>query len=92
MEAGAFEEQPGVLAYRVRKHGETLTKLEDWRREVDEERATTKQTIGFMRDDIKDLTSGFDSLRKTLLAFAFTIAGSAVVFALSILIATGKVG
>jgi uncharacterized coiled-coil DUF342 family protein len=92
VEAGAYEEQPGVLAYRVRKTAETVKVLEEWRREVDREAATTKQELRYLTDEIKDLTESFNSLRKTLLGFAFTVAGSALVFALTVLLATGRVG
>lgn len=43
-----------------------------------------------MRNDIQTLTTGFQGLRRALIGFALTIAGSCVVFALSVLIATGK--
>lgn len=59
-----------------------------WRREVDADRRDLHHLV----ETVEELAKSFDGLRKTLIAFAFTIAGSAVVFALSILVATGKVG
>lgn len=88
MATDAYSERPDVLAYRVNRNSDAIRELADWRRDVDKERATTKEQVGAMREDIVALTAGFDSLRRTLLGFAFTIAGSAIVFALAILAAT----
>lgn len=59
-----------------------------WRRDVDDDRRDLKQ----IREEVATLSTAVDNLRKTLLKFAFTIAGSAVVFALTVLISTGKIG
>lgn len=60
---------------------------EKWRREVDDDRRDLTHLI----ETVDNLAKSFNDLRKTLVAFAFTIAGSAVVFSLSVLIATGKI-
>jgi uncharacterized coiled-coil DUF342 family protein len=91
MATNDYAERPDVLAYRVKQAGDEIKSLNVWRREVEAELVRNREQVGAMRADIQDLTDGFNSLRRTLLAFAFTIAGSAVVFALAILAATGKV-
>lgn len=84
--SGGFD----VLRWRVGKNEERITKLDDWRRDVDYERASNKEIITQTSKDVVTLTAAFDSLRKTLIQFAFTIAISAIIFALGILAATGK--
>lgn len=90
----ANELDPRVLDWRIRQVESTqkdnLRDYGEWRREVDDERATTREQMKYMRSDIQALTSGFNGLRKTLIGFAMTIAASALVFALSVLAATGK--
>lgn len=92
MAGTAYEEQPGVLAYRVRQHGEKLKELEDWRRDVDTSDATQKEQLVGMGKAISGLSEEVKSLRRVIVGFALTVAGSAVVFAFSILLATGKIG
>jgi hypothetical protein len=58
-----------------------------WQRDVDDDR----RDLEYVRKDVQALRVSVDSLRKTIIAFAFSVAGSAVVFGLSVLIATGKV-
>lgn len=88
------ELDPAVLSWRIGQielaQKDHVKDVEVWRRTVDEERSTTKEQIKYMRGDISDLTSGFNGLRKALIGFALTIAVSCLVFALSILAATGK--
>ncbi len=79
-----------VLGYRVGENSKHILRLQDWRSEVDKERAARAIEMENMSEAIANLTETVNGLRKALLGFAFTIAGSAVVFALSILVATGK--
>ena len=81
-----------VFAYKLRELTRNVRDLLAWRREVDTERALLKQDAQTLGDRIDGLEKAVDALRKVLLGFAFTVAGSAIVFALTVLIATGKIG
>lgn len=93
-----FEDTPepgngaAVLAYRVRDLARTVAELVNWRRDVDKERALLAQDARSLGERIDGLEKAVDSLRKVLLGFAFTVAGSAIVFAFTVLVATGKIG
>lgn len=88
----AEEQNGGVMAYRVRELAETVRELLKWRREVDIERERLRNTAHTLEERIESLQMSMDSLRRVLIGFAFTVAGSAIVFALTVLIATGKIG
>lgn len=79
-----------LLKYRVDQHGKRIDRLEDWRTTVDEDRTTVKGELKNIHTDVSALSESVDGIRKVLIAFALTIAGSSVVFALSTLVATGK--
>ncbi len=87
----AFEDNPRLLAYQIRQNTERLERLNEWRREVDTTRAAEKVRMDNLVGAMEDLAKSVDGIRRALVGFALTIAGSAVVFALSILVATGKV-
>lgn len=77
----------GVMsAYEVREMRKFREETEQWRRQVDIDRAELKHLIA----DMGTLTTAFNSMRRMLLTFALTIAGSAVIFALSVLAATNR--
>lgn len=78
----------GTILYRLTQLEDWRREHENWRREVDDDRNDLKYLI----EAQKALAITVDGLRKVLIGFAFTIAGSAIVFALSVLIATGKIG
>lgn len=84
----AVEGDGNVILYRIGRNEKRLDEVEKWRRDVDDDR----QDLKYLQAEVSKLAKTVDGLRKTLLAFAFTIAGSAVVFALTVLIATGKIG
>lgn len=88
----ADDDQPGVIAYRLRELGRNVRDLMLWRRDVDKERALLAQDAKALAVEMAELKKVVDSLRKTILGFALTIAISAVTFALTVLIATGKIG
>lgn len=90
MTTGAYGEQPEVLAYRVKKAQEAVAKLEEWRREVDQARAKEEAEALSLAKEVQQLSVAVDAMRSTLTKFALTIAGSAIVFSLSVLVATGK--
>lgn len=83
-------ENEALIPFRVRENTKKIETLEDWRREVDTERATQTEQISTMSDAVVNMNDRVDGLAKILIGFAFSIAGSSVVFALSILVATGK--
>lgn len=72
--------------YEVREMRRFREELVTWRRDVDSDRGELKHLV----TDVHELTKAFESLRKTLLGFALTIAGSAIVFALTVLVATHR--
>lgn len=96
---GAYEDTPEVpnivlLAERQRGLARSVGDLLKWRNGrdgMDAWRAVTDDRLEGLEGKIVALTRAVDALRRTILAFAFTIAGSCIVFALSVLIATGKI-
>lgn len=80
-----------LLPFRVRENTGKIKVLEDWRREVDVERATQTEQLSTMSDAVVNLSDKVDGLSKVLIGFALSIAGSSIVFALTILAATGKI-
>lgn len=81
-----------VLTYRINELARTVRELLKWRGEVDVEREKQRNAAASMEERIEALQDAVDSLRKVLIGFAFTVAGSAIVFSLTVLIATGKIG
>lgn len=81
---------PFRLRQLERQTADHVKEYEEWRREVDGDRRDQARDIAALTDGFKTLTIAVNGLRKTLVGFAFTIAGAAVVFALSILAATGR--
>lgn len=79
-------EASGTLRYEVDELKKFREDTERWRRNVDQDR----RDLEFLRKDVADLTKAFDSLRRMLLTFALSVAGSAIIFALSVLIATKR--
>ncbi len=92
MSATSYDESPQALAYRLRQSEAAVKELAEWRRSVDTSRAAEQVVIENMAEAMQTLSATVESLRRTIIGFALSIAGSAVVFALSILVATGKVG
>jgi predicted esterase len=80
-----------VTQYRIRENTRQLQELLRWRSEVDQSNAAQKVTIENMAAAVEALAETVDGLRKVIIGFAFSIAGSAIVFALAILAATGKI-
>lgn len=83
-------DEAAVLPFRVRENTRKIGALEEWRREVDKERATQTEQISTMSEAVVNMNERVDGLAKILVGFAFSIAGSSIVFALTILAATGK--
>lgn len=84
-----YDENAGsLLPFRLQKLERFQEKTEEWRREVDKDR----DAFDNMREDFIRLTKAVDGLRRTLLGFAFSIALASIVFAFSVMVATGKVG
>lgn len=81
----------GVLLYRVRELARQVAELVSWRRDVDQERVQLRADAKTLADEMQELKRAVDTLRKTILGFALTIAGSAVVFALTILASSGRI-
>jgi hypothetical protein len=75
-----------VLRYELDELKKFREDTERWRRNVDQDR----RDLEFLRKDVGELTKAFNSMRRMLLTFALSIAGSAVVFALTVLIATQR--
>ncbi len=80
-------EADALTRYKVADLERFRDRTEEWRRQVDIDR----RDLEYLREEMKELVSAVTALRKMLLTFAFSISGSAVVFALTVLIATGKI-
>lgn len=97
---GTYEDTPDVpnivlIAERQRGLARTVGDLLKWRNGrdgMDSWRAVTDDRMKSLETKIDHLSEAVESLRRVILAFALSIAGSAIVFALSVLIATGKIG
>lgn len=87
----SVDELAAAFPFRLRQLETAVDKLKDWRSKVDVDRATQIEQIKTIEERVVDLTSAVDSLRKTVVGFALTVAGSAIVFAFSTLFATGKI-
>jgi hypothetical protein len=81
----------GVLLYRVRELARQVAELVNWRRDVDQERVQLRSDAKTLADEMSELKRAVDTLRRTILGFALTIAGSAIVFALTILASSGRI-
>lgn len=80
-----------LLPFRVRENSKKIERLEAWRAEVDTSRAAEKVQAENMAEAMAALTDTVNGLRRALIGFALTIAASAIVFALTVLSATGKI-
>jgi hypothetical protein len=81
----------GVILYRVRELGRQVADLLNWRSAVDQERVQLRADAKTLATEMAELKQAVDTLRKTILGFALTIAGSAIVFALTILASSGRI-
>ena len=79
-------EADALTRYEVAELMKFRDDTEQWRRLVDQDR----RDLEYLRNDVKDLTRAFNSLRRMLLTFALSIAGSSILLALSVLLATHK--
>lgn len=81
-----------IIAERQRGMARTLGDLVKWRREVDRGAILQEERQKTTDERLDALQKSVDGLRRVILGFAISIAGSSVVFALSVLISTGKIG
>lgn len=88
----AIEQEPNgnVLRYRVDKIERLAEEVDNWRRHVDEERATMREQMKSNTEAVKAVSQGMETLRRTLIGFAVTVAASSIAFALAVLAASGK--
>jgi len=82
------QDNPGLLPYRVRQLESFRRDTDEWRRAVDDDR----NDLRYMRKEVKELTAAVDDLKKILVRTSVTIAGSAVMVLVSVLLSTGKIG
>lgn len=82
----------GAFPFRLREVERSVRDLLTWRSTVDTTMASRAERDRNMDEKVESLTRSVDSLRRVILGFALSVAGSAVVFAFSILVATGKIG
>jgi hypothetical protein len=98
---GTYEETPQgphsleLIGDRQRSLARSVGDLLKWRNGrdgMDAWRAVTDDRMTGLEHKVDLLAASVDSLRKTIMGLAISIAGSAVIFALSVMIATGKIG
>lgn len=89
----------GVLRYRVENNSKRIDRIEEWRTVVDEDRTALKGELKNVHDDLveiretqKTFVKGLESNNRRQLQVMATIATSAVIYAISTLAATGKIG
>lgn len=82
---------PAVLAYQVSQMALQIESTTKWRGDVSTKLAARDVEYTNLSAEVAALREDVRSLRKTLVGLAITIAGSSVIFGLSILAATGKV-
>jgi hypothetical protein len=88
---GTYDEASDqVRAFRFSEAIKDINELMAWRRGVDLKVQAQDATIAQQRADLDKLVAAVDRVNGTLNKLLLTVAGSAVVFALSILGATGK--
>lgn len=85
------DEFAAAFPFRLRQVESGLKDLISWRGKVDTERATQVEQLKTMDAKLDSLSASVDSLRKTLVGLSVSIAVGSVGFALSVLIATGKI-
>lgn len=81
-----------AFPFRLRQVERGVDELKTWRGKVDTTMATREEQQRQLVEKVDELSTAVDSLRKVIIGFALSIAGSSIVFALSVLIATGKIG
>ena len=82
-----IEETNGpLIPYRLGKLEQFQKKTEEWRSDVDADRRDLK----YLRGEVKELTTAVDDLKKILVRTSVTIAGSACMVLVSVLLSTGK--
>lgn len=79
-----------AFPYRLRTLERIVEVLQEWRRTVDSTLDRRDERFKTMEEKVDTLVKSMDALRRVLVGFALTIAGSAIAFALTVLIATGK--
>lgn len=85
-----YDDSPNIIAYRVRQLAKTAADLITWQKDVDktlDEHESNLINIGSAFKELKDEVKG---MRTALLGLALSIAGSSVIFALTVLTAVGK--
>lgn len=91
MEAGTWDQRPEVMAERLAAAREDLRDLKSFRRIAEQAQVRTEGEIESLEEAVKTIAKGLEGVRTTLTRFAFTVAGSAIVFSFSVLVATGKI-
>lgn len=80
-----------VVLYRLGELAKQVGALIKWRGEVDVERERLRNDAKVLAAEMSELKTAVDTLRKTILGFAITVAVSAIVFALTVLSSAGKI-
>jgi hypothetical protein len=75
---------PKFLGYRLREIARQVADLVKWKSEVDLERQQLRGDAKTLAGEMAELKRAVDTLRKTILGFALTIAASSVIFALTV--------
>jgi hypothetical protein len=81
----------GTLSYRVGQLERRMDTTSLWRDETAQSLAARNVEFSGLKEEVAALRADVKGLRQVLIGLACTIAGSSVVFGMSILIATGKI-
>jgi hypothetical protein len=91
----------GVLRFQVSQNTRRLDRLESWQSKVDEDRTTVRETLRTVHRDMEVLTAEvrrtreqsameYATTRRLLVGLLATLATTGIGFALTVLLATGR--
>ena len=81
---------PPLVEYQLRENGEAIKSLRSWRGRTEVKIATIEERQVAMADDVKSALEQLSGIRKLLWGLMSSILIATVTFALSLLVATGR--
>jgi hypothetical protein len=88
---GPEPDKDGVLVYRLGQVEDDVKDVLTWRRDVDTDRTAMREQIRVNTELLARTSDQIESVKRTLVGFAITIAASAIIFSFSILVSSGKI-